>query len=165
MIWRTPVDGLSLQGGIAYTDARYGDNAAWVATSANPITGALTNFRLPGSQLTNAPEWTATTSITYERPMFNGAAVGLAYLDARYVDDQITGSDLNPTKTQPSYTLVNARLGLATADERYSLELWARNLTDEEYQQIAFDVPLQTGTYGAFLGDPRTYGVTLRARY
>jgi hypothetical protein len=32
-----------------------------------------------------------------------------------------------------------------------------------------FDVPLQLGTLGptqgAFLGDPRTYGITLRARY
>ncbi len=41
--------------------------------------------------------------------------------------------------------------------------------TDEGYGQIMFDVPLQLGTLGptqgAFLGDPRTYGVTLRARF
>ena len=169
LIWRTPIEGLSINGGVAYTDATYGPDDGWVLANRNPITGEQTLARLPNSQLTNSPEWTATTSFTYNRPLFNGAMMGLAYLDARYVDDQLTGSDLRPSKLQPSYTLVNGRIGLATADERWAVELWARNLTDEEYVQVAFDAPLQQGTagptQGAFLGDPRTYGITLRARY
>jgi outer membrane receptor protein involved in Fe transport len=169
LIWRTPIEGLSINGGVAYTDATYGPDDGWVLANRNPITGEQTLARLPNSQLTNAPQWTATTSFTYNRPLFNGALMGLAYVDARYVDDQSTGSDLRPSKLQPSYTLFNARVGLGTPDERWSLELWARNLTDEEYVQVAFDAPLQQGTagptQGAFLGDPRTYGITLRARY
>jgi len=169
MMWRTPVEGLSIMGGLAYTDARYGDDTGWVAANRNPITGDLTLARLPGSQLTNSPEWTATTAITYERPLFDGSMRGLAYLDARWVDDQNTGSDLRPSKLQPSYALVNGRLGIGSTDESWSLEVWARNLFDEEYGQVMFDVPLQQGsagpTQGAFLGDTRTYGVTLRARY
>jgi outer membrane receptor protein involved in Fe transport len=168
-IWRTPIEGLSFQGGIAYTDAAYGSDNGWVAANRNPITGDLTLARLPNSQLTNAPEWTGTAAFTYERPIFNGSLNMLAYLDARYVDDQNTGSDLRPSKLQPEYTLVNARFGIGAPDDRWSLELWARNLTDEEYAQIMFDVPLQQGSFGptqgAFLGDPRTYGLTLRARY
>lgn len=176
LMWDTPIEGLRIHGGLAYTDARYGDDCqpvatcgGWVAANRNPITGDMTLARLPGAPLTNAPEWTATGAFTYERPLFNGSLIGLAYLDFRYVDDQNTGSDLRPSKVQPSYTLVNARLGLGPPDERWSLELWARNLFDEEYAQIMFDAPLQQGTagptQGAFLGDPRTYGVTLRARY
>lgn len=174
-IWRTPVEGLSLQGGAAYNDATYGPDCSpintcggWVQQNRNPITGELTLARLPNSQLTNSPEWTATTAITYERPIFGGLN-GLVYLDARYVDDQNTGSDLRPSKLQPSYTLLNGRIGISAPDDRWSLELWGRNLTDEGYAQIMFDVPLQLGTLGptqgAFLGDPRTYGITLRARY
>ena len=68
-----------------------------------------------------------------------------------------------------SLALVNARIGISDADEHLSLEFWARNLFDQEYAQIMFDVPLQQGTAGptegAFLGDPRTVGITLRARY
>ncbi|MEQ1817663.1 MAG: TonB-dependent receptor [Terricaulis sp.] len=167
-IWRTPIEGLSLQGGAAYNDATYGPNTGWVQANANPITGEQTLARLPNSQLTNSPEWTATTSVTYERPIFGGLN-GLFYLDARYVDDQSTGSDLRPSKLQPAYTLFNGRIGISSQDDRWSLEFWGRNLTDEEYGQVMFDVPLQLGTLGptqgAFLGDPRTYGVTLRARY
>ncbi len=168
IIWRMPIEGLSFQGGVAYTDATYGEDDGWVAANRNPITGDLTLARLPNSQLTNAPEWTATGAFTYERPIFDTMRL-LAYVDARYVDDQNSGSDLRPSKLQPSYTLVNARLGIGDVNEHWSLEFWARNLTDEEYGQIMFDVPLQQGTagptQGAFLGDPRTYGVTLRARY
>jgi outer membrane receptor protein involved in Fe transport len=160
LIWRLPITGLSMQGGFAYADAQYG--AAMPAGLGN----------LSGERLTNSPLWTVTNAITYEWPL--GASFnGLAYLDFRYVDDQNTGSDLSPAKEQPSYVLVNGRFGFSTADERYALEIWGRNLLDEDYAQVMFDAPLQflqpafpiSGLRGAFLGDPRTYGVTLRARY
>jgi outer membrane receptor protein involved in Fe transport len=166
-IWNTPIDGLSYQGGFAYVEAEYGDDSGWVAQSRNPLNPAAApvNFRLPGSRLTNAPLWTVTGAFTYEKPLFNDAVVGLAYLDFRYVSDQITGSDLEPTKTQPGYVTVNGRIGISNPSDKLSLELWGRNLFDEEYQQIAFNVPLQGNARGAFLGDPRTYGVTLRVSY
>src|SRR5262249_55112235 len=108
-----------------------------------------------------------------EWPMFNSAVNGLAYLDFRYVSDQNTASDLNAAKEQPAYVVFNGRLGFSSPDERYSLEIWGRNLLNQDFAQIMFDPPLQflaptlpiTGMHGAFLGDPRTYGVTLRARY
>jgi iron complex outermembrane recepter protein len=45
------------------------------------------------------------------------------------------------------------------------LEAWAQNLTDEEYYQVVFDATLQTGTLNAYLGAPRTYGLTLRMTF
>jgi len=170
LLWRTPVDGLSLQGGFANVQAEYGPDTGWVAESYNPYNRTFVLGRLPGNTLTNSPDWTVTGAATYEQQI--GAMTGLAYIDFRYVSDQITGSDLNPVKEQPEYWLVNARLGLSSADDRFGIEFWARNLLDQDYMQIAFDVPLQSGNanprfrnYGAFLGDPRTFGVTLSARY
>ncbi|GAM97655.1 outer membrane receptor proteins [alpha proteobacterium U9-1i] len=163
VIWRMPLTGLSMQGGLAYADAQYGSNTGWAV-------GGLA--ALPGQRLTNSPLWTITNALTYEWPLGSSLA-GLAHLDFRYVDEQNTGSDLSPSKVQPSYVLINGRLGIATADERYAFEIWGRNLLDEDYAQVMFDAPLQflrpvvpvDGLRGAFLGDPRTYGVTLRARY
>ena len=65
---------------------------------------------------------------------------------------------------------MNTRLVFAPRDDRWSVELWADNLFDTRYKQVAFDVGFQnvpsnsTGVLAAFLGDPRTFGVTLRAR-
>ena len=166
-IWKTPVDGLDFQGGLAYAEAEYGNDTGWVAQSANPLnpTARPVNFRLPGSRLTNAPLWTVTGAFTYEKPFFSTGLTGLAYLDFRYVSPQTTGSNLEPTKVQPEYAMFNGRFALMTSNERWAVELWGRNLTDEEVQQIAFDVPLQGNARGAFLGDPRTYGMTARFDY
>ena len=68
-------------------------------------------------------------------------------------------------KAQEAYTVANARLGIGASDRSWMLELWADNLTDEEYIQVGFDAPLQADAWNAFLGAPRTYGVTLRVRY
>ncbi|MEY3905381.1 MAG: hypothetical protein RIR59_204, partial [Pseudomonadota bacterium] len=102
----------------------------------------------------------------------------LAYVDFRYTSDLNTGSDLDFEKVQDGYALVNARIGLHGPDKRWAIEAWAQNLFNVNYQQIAFDVPLQgsgatnsvrqgmsassSQLYGLFLGEPRTYGLTVR---
>lgn len=164
-IWSTPVRGLTTQGGIALTDARYGNDAAFVGENRNPVNGQLTLFRLPGARLTNSPLWTYTQSLTYRQPLFNEAANGLAYVDLRYVSPQLTGSDLDLTSGQPGYVIVNARLGLDFFQERVALQVWARNLFDVDATQIGFNLPLQTGARGAFLNDPRTFGGTVSLKY
>ena len=61
-----------------------------------------------------------------------------------------TGSDLDIEKIQDSYTVVNARVGLRGPDDRWAVELWAQNLFDKDYMQVAFDAPLQgSGTIRA----------------
>ena len=102
--------------------------------------------------------------MNYERPVTETLEFR-ASLSAKYTSEYNTGSNLDPLKSQPPLTLVNARLVLASQDERWSAELWAQNLTDKDYNQVVVDQPLQTGTYATFLAPPRTYGVTLRGRF
>ena len=56
-------------------------------------------------------------------------------------------------------------MGIGSKDKRWAVELWGQNLTDKTYTQVGFDAPLQTGSWNAFLGAPRTYGMTLRLQY
>ena len=76
--------------------------------------------------------------------------------------------------------MVNGRIGIRGPDQAWAVELWAQNLLDKNYKQVAFDAPLQgsgtvrgveagfyprsTNLFGAFLAEPRTYGLTLRTR-
>lgn len=154
LIWQTAISGLSLQGGLVYLDSEYGRDVLPDA--------AL--FRLPGATPGFAPRWQASTAVSYEWD-FSDALIGRFFLAGKYSDDYNTGSDLAPQKAQDAFTLLNARFVVARADERWSLELWAQNLTDRTYKQVGFDAPLQTGSYNAFLGAPRTYGLTLRMAY
>jgi iron complex outermembrane recepter protein len=182
---RTPVDGLTLSGGMSYTIAEYTKNLG----SASNITSFLGRnpnlYYLPGNQLTSAPKWTFGSAINYERPIFGDAAILKTYVDFRYNSEYVTGSNLDPRKTQSGFTLVNGRIGLSTKDERWTFELWGRNLTDKRYAQITFDAFAQgdspsltnqpalggfapraiNSQINTFAGEPRTYGATLRWSY
>jgi outer membrane receptor protein involved in Fe transport len=181
MVWFTPVEGLSFQGGVTYTDAKYGVFTA--GELFNPGNFPQLSL-LPGARASFAPEWSATASVNFDRSLGNGLRAGFS-LAAKYMDDYNTGSDLLPFKLQEAFTTVNGRVSIGTEDERWTAEFWVQNLTDEEYTQVAFNGFLQgaafqstvqpngtfynpagdTLTYDAFLGAPRTYGATLRVRY
>jgi outer membrane receptor protein involved in Fe transport len=181
MVWFTPIEGLSFQGGVTYTDAQYGVfTAADLSTPGNFAQLSL----LPGARASFAPEWSATGSLNYDRNIGNGMRMGFS-LAAKYMDDYNTGSDLLPYKLQEAFTTLNGRFILGAEDERWTAEFWVQNLTDEDYIQVAYNAPLQgnafastvqangtfynpaadTQTYDAFLGQPRTYGATLRFKY
>ncbi len=181
MVWFTPIEGLSFQGGVTYTDAQYGNfTAADLSSPGNFPQLSL----LPGARASFAPEWSATGSINYDRNVGNGLRAGFS-LAAKYMGDYNTGSDLLPYKLQEAFTTVNGRIVVGAEDERWTAEFWVQNLTDEEYIQVAYNAPLQgsafqtavqpngtyydpardSQTYDAFLGAPRTYGATLRFKY
>jgi outer membrane receptor protein involved in Fe transport len=180
-VWFTPIEGLSLTSGLTYTDTKYGDFVA--ADLTNPGNFPQLSL-LPGARASFAPEWSATGSVAYDRSIGSGLKVGFN-LSAKYSTEYNTGSDLLPYKMQDAFTLVNGRVTLGSEDERWALDIWAQNLTDEEYKQVAINAPLQgsafqttvqpngtyfnpaldTQTYNAFMGQPRTYGATLRVKY
>jgi len=150
-----PIQGLTLQGGVTYSETSYTekDRAVLGATS-----------RLPGSRLSFAPLWSGSLAVAYQHDIGENL-VGKASLSAKYTSAYNTGSDLNPLKTQEAFTLWNARLSLGQQDDKWSVELWGQNLTDEHYYQVAYDATYQSGSIGAFPSAPRTYGMTLRLKY
>lgn len=168
VLWQ-PRRGLLLQAGLTYADTRYGDEIPggdFVAPTGNL-------YKLPGSQVSFAPYWSGSASVTYERDV--GANLLARFnLGAKAMSGHNTGSDLDPEKYQESFTVANARIGIGSRDRRWLVELWALNLFDEDYVQVGFDAPLQNvspapgnpfNSYNAFLGQPRTYGATFRVMY
>ena len=170
-IWNTQIDGLTVQGGLAYTDTTYVD--------FEPVSDAL--GLLPGQTISFAPEWTLSGSVAYET-MLTPEYRMRASLNGRWTDDYGTASDQLPPKIQEAFAIFNGRLAFSTEDDRYTFELWGQNLFDEEYIQVGFNGPLQGGSgvsatppiydpardtisYMAFLGAPRTWGATLRWQF
>jgi outer membrane receptor protein involved in Fe transport len=145
--------------------------------NGNSLIPAL--FLLPGQQLSNAPRYVVTGSATWTPAI--GNLRGLLYSDFRYQSEFNTGSDLFPEKEQDGVMVVNARAGIGADDRRWGVELWAQNLFNVNYKQVAFNATLQgsntslaqtqrfgtpaTQLFGAFLAEPRTYGVTVRTRF
>lgn len=174
----TPDPDFRIAAGLTYTNTRYQDSLVGNRLGA-PLDPALR--MLPGDNLSNAPELVTTASVTWTPELGSSGLSGLFYVDARTTSDFNTGSDLFPQKEQDGFTIVNARIGLRGPDQAWAVELWAQNLFNINYAQVAFNSPFQAGTTAApfvdpqypggrqlfsmFLAEPRTYGITLRGRF
>ena len=183
-----PMRDLTLNAGFTYADTKYRNNLVG-DDSGTPLSPALRV--LPGNNISNAPKIVATGGFGWTPPLGSSGLTGLVYLDARYSGHYNTGSDLFPQKGQNSYTVVNGRIGIHGADDRWAVELWAQNLFNKDYAQVAFNSPFQAGgsttppyapgftfapfvdpqypggrqLFSMFLAEPRTFGLTLRARW
>lgn len=164
--------------GLTYANTKYRSNLVGNSSGA-PLDQALR--KLPGNNLSNAPELVATGSITWTPELTSGGLTGLVYIDGRMTSDYNTGSDLFPQKEQNGYAIFNARIGVRGPDEKWGIELWAQNMFNKQYAQVAFNSPFQEGgvsgafadpqypggrqIFSQFLAEPRTYGVTLRGKF
>lgn len=173
-----PLRDVSLNLGVTLANTRYRNNLVGNENGV-PLDPALRE--LPGQRLSNAPRLVFTGAFSWTPRIGNSGLTGLLYADARVTSDYNTGSDLFPQKNQDGYALINARVGVRGRNERWSLELWAQNLFDQDYAQVAFNSPFQAGAtsapfvdprfpggrqiFSAFLAEPRTYGITGRFRF
>jgi iron complex outermembrane recepter protein len=155
-----PTDRLTLNGGIVYTDAHY--DSTVVFNTLDPVPNTVS----AGAPLSFAPEWVATGSIAYEMPL-GGDLNALFYLDGRWNSEyrtQTLNRHAGGATDNEAFAIFNGRIGIGPEDERWSVEFWGQNLTDEYYFVGAFAPPLQN-SFVVFPNESRTYGVTLRARY
>jgi iron complex outermembrane receptor protein len=99
-------------------------------------------------------------SFDYEFPL---ARFGYLSLVASYSDTAgyYTGATKDPNLYVPSYSLVNASVGFQTLDRKWRVTVWGRNLGDTAYLLT----PSTQTVLAEYLGDPRTYGVTVGMRF
>jgi iron complex outermembrane recepter protein len=155
MDWATPLSGLSFSGGVTYADTNINEFGTAIA---------LFDAARVNNRLSFAPLWSGAASATYQVPL-NGALTFRGTLSEKYNSSYNTGSNLDPRKIQGAYGLMNARLGIGAPDDKWAVEIWSANLTDKLYYQVAFDAPFQYNQIDAFLGAPRTFGLTGRVRF
>ena len=167
--------------GMTLISSRYRNKL--VGSDGEGTSGQL--FQLPGSRLSNSAAFTMTGSVAWTPPIGGSGLSALAYLDFRHMSRFNTGSDLDIEKEQEPFAVFNARVGIRGPNNRWALELWGQNIFNRDYTMVAFDAPLQgsgtrrgveqgavngfydrsTSLFGAFLGEPRTFGVTARGKF
>lgn len=176
-----PSPDVTISLGYTYADTHYRHDLVG-SDAGEALNAAL--FLLPGRTMSNAPRHTVTTSASWSPEIGRNGLGLLFYVDGRLSSDYNTGSDLFAEKRQDGFFLMNARIGIHGADQRWAVELWGQNIINTHYQQVAFSAPFQgAGSQGqvqqfgspafavgntifsSFLGEPRTYGLTLRSRF
>lgn len=179
-----PIEGLDIQISMAFLDTEYEEFVNTFFERIRLPPGADPTFVLrpivqdyTGNQLVGAPSWSAVGSIQYAIPINRFASeltprFSFTYKDRVFFDPAEGEGSLSDlpenTISQGAYWLLNASLKWRVTDEPGALEVtgWVQNLTNEEYKVTSIDVTdsSQQFVLDAF-GDPRTYGITLRAEF
>jgi iron complex outermembrane recepter protein len=112
------------------------------------------------------PEWTASASARYERPLEFG---DLSFqLDYHWQDDNVLFPDgaLTPSQlTQKAYGLLNARVALNIAEWDADIAVFGKNLTDKEYFVLGISLEAALGYNYLASGEPRVIGVEIVKRF
>jgi iron complex outermembrane receptor protein len=148
-------EGFRVGGQVGWLDAKYGQY-----TNAL-IDGAVINAS--GKRLINAPEWTFGAHAEYSRQL--GSLDGFVRAEWSHRSDQLSNTfalryEVYPF-ISPSYDVVNLRAGLS--GERWSVNVYAENLLDEQYFQNAYEKAFYSGVQ--IEPSVRTYGVNFRYRF
>ena len=113
-----------------------------------------------GNALGSSPENKASLAADLDLPLGEaGYLIGSA--SWAYTDTYNTGAAADPNLQIDAYSLANLMVGYEPADRAWRATAWVRNLTDKDYV-------LTNSTQGVlaeYLGEPRTWGVTLSARF
>jgi iron complex outermembrane receptor protein len=117
---------------------------------------------LSGRRFAQAPRWAGSLGADASHSLNESIAV-TARAALQYTGRVYT--DTSSYYQIGSVTLLNAGLGIESVNRDWSAEAWCLNCADRRYYIVTFPVPLQTGTQGAYVGAPRTFGLTLRAHF
>ncbi len=163
-----PNDNFTFNGGLTITDARYPNDCAGTLTSPNVLA-------LCGNSLTNAPDIVAIGGATYERELGTSLKLTLNSQirfesDRRTSTQAVDPSNLAaqipvPFDVQDGNVKINMRAALGDVEDRWAIEAFVTNLTNEITRGVTFNTVLRSGSRSAFIQEPRSYGITLRGKF
>jgi iron complex outermembrane receptor protein len=159
-----PTRAISLTASASYTDATYLDYRNAPQAPENLNLGGIQD--LTGARLAGVPKFTYSLGADVEQPVGEWGGRGIAlygHADYAHRSSFNTSSSDSAFADVPGYGLLNARIGVRTDDGRWDLSVWARNLAGADYFQTL--TVANTGLVTALVGEPRTWGVTLKSKW
>ena len=147
-----PTDDLRIAFAATYLDAEYDD-----FKRGEGVNGAED---LSGTTPAGIPELSTNTSVTYNFQAGSWAD-GYVRLEHVYEDEVQVIENVPADVASREINMFNASLGMYFANG-WEMNLWGRNLNEDEYLQSAFPSVAQAGSYSGYPNTPRTYGLTVR---
>lgn len=145
-----------------------GQTAATGCMPAVPATATTTALParqdLSGKEVYRAPDWVLTAGIVQEFDLSNDFHMTVN-ADVRYTSEYHTVLSLNPLSLQKAFTTFNAGVKIGSTDDRWSIALIGRNLTNERYGTLGVDKPGGAGEVFTVAGEPRAVLLQVETRF
>lgn len=163
-------DNLTLNGMLSYTDAAFDQFLAFIPT------GPLNNTcpTQPGCfvdvsdarDFQNTPEWTGSIGAAYTHWMADGSSL-LFLPSASYRADYQLFETANPILDQEAFWMFDASLVWTSADDRLTVGVHGKNLSDEQYRVGGYVFPgaLFGDSLIGYYGAPRTVTATVGFKF
>lgn len=151
-IQASPTDGLDLLLSASWYDATVKDVPLRVG---GPIVRDVKPVYAPETQISGL--------VRYEWPVANGSLSIQG--DVTWSDEYFYNLRNFDADKYDSYTMVGARIGWVSEDDRWDISLGIRNLTDERAGIFGFDLATLCGCNEVSYQPPRWYGISLRVSY
>lgn len=149
-----PTEALRLSFATTYLDPEYDDFVGGVGPDGPTD--------LSGTRPAGIHEWSTNTAGTYNFAF--ASANGYVRLEHVYEDEVQVVENVSADIASREVSMFNASIGLSWANG-VELNLWGRNLNDDEYLLSAFPSVAQGGSFSGYPNTPRTYGLTLRKNF
>jgi iron complex outermembrane receptor protein len=154
---------LSFYGNLAYTDGQY------ITFTNAPLpleeTGALQSFKdVSKGGLPGISDWAGSLGgeiLSSKKAVFGNNGNVFFAADVYYRSSFSSSASPSKYLNIDGYALLNTRAGFR-APLGLTFFVWARNLLDKDYFEQLLPAAGNAGHYAAVLGDPGTFGVTLR---
>lgn len=147
---------------LAYTEGKY-VKFTNAPVPLEEVGGSLAFKDVSGGRLPGISKWSGSFGaedsfdghfLGFEGSYFVGADV---FFRSNFSSSPSPSQYLNIS----GYYLVNSRVGFR-ASNGLSINLWARNLFNKDYYEQLLAAPGSAGHYAGVIGDPATFGVTLK---
>lgn len=149
-----PIENLQISASFSYIDTELVDDETVVS-------GGYTTL-IKGNELPMTPSTSYSLLARYSIPT---AELGKFVLQANYSwkDDHWFSVENLETEREEGYGLLSARVSWLSEDEKYRVEVFGDNLTDEEY--FLYLANLSTSAVVSTWSRPRTYGIKFTYQY
>ncbi|GGD61283.1 TonB-dependent receptor [Lacimicrobium alkaliphilum] len=144
-------DNLTLTGSYGFIDAEF--------TDSFEVDGE--DFQ--GNRMRRTPEHSFNMAATYEWE--TDAGYWSARLDYQYQDEYFFDNSNDPLTHVDSETTLNASVQLASLDDTWSVQLWGKNLTDEQNIASTTVYAAWDNTVFSSYKAPRTFGVSVTYQF
>lgn len=151
----TPIENLHISSGISFIDTRYKNFFTYQGSALVDASG---------NQFYRTPKFTGTIDVSYTVPL---ASYGDIVLDTDWsyrshiYHNAVVQND--PVQETPGYALGNARISYVTPNGKFEFSLYSNNILNQSWKILA-QVP-NNGAYPVAMGQPRTSGISLQARF
>jgi iron complex outermembrane receptor protein len=166
---RGKVDGAELElDSLPVRNLHVGGNLGLLDTEFTDFTVLNGGPSYDGNDFVRSPHVTALIRADYRIPLPIGRTPSLTLAaDWRYQSRQLhfVTNQQDPLLQSPAFALLNARIAVASNDEKLIVTAYANNLLDVEYRNHSLPGARNATGATAIWGEPRTFGASLISRW